>query len=258
MPCILLTALLAVAPLQAAPAAQTTAAAVTATAPASSETKADPDAATAPTKPVITIHGLCTSGTAASKGSTQAGSCATVVSRQQFETVINGLNAIGPPLLAAQRQAVAEGYAATLLNYEAAKKAGVERDPRYAEVMRLARMRAMGDMYNALLLEKARKVSPQQIEAYYKSNIDKFEELTLRRITLPRYNTANLKDEVFAAKAHSVANEIHDRAAKGEDPDALEKDAFDALGVKDPPKTQMGAVRRGLYVEDAGKATFCP
>lgn len=228
---------------------------MTATAPASPAAKTDTDAATPPNKPVITIHGLC-SGAPAAKNTSPAGSCTTVISRQQFDAVVNGLNAIGPPLLPAQRQAVAEGYANTLVNYEAARKAGVERDPRYAEVMRLARMRAMGDMYNALLLEKARKVSPQQIDAYYKSNVDKFEELTLRRITLPRYNSSNLKDEAFAAKAQSEAAEIHDRAAKGEDPDALQKDAFDALGVKDPPKTQMGPVRRGIYAEDQEKQLF--
>jgi hypothetical protein len=169
---------------------------------------------------------------------------------------MNGLNALGAPLLPMQRRAVAEGYATTLLNYEAAKKAGVDRDPRFAEVMRLARMRAMGDMYKALEMEKAGKVAPQEIEAYYKSNLDNLEELTLHRVTLPRYNRANLKDEDYAAKARKVADDIHDRIVKGEDLDTLQKEAFDTLGVKDPPTTKMGPIRRGAYAPDQEKQIF--
>jgi hypothetical protein len=179
-----------------------------------------------------------------------------VVTKQQFDVVVNALNAIGPPLLTAQRRAVAEGYATTLLNYEAARKAGVERDPRYAEVMRLARMRAMSDMYKALMQEKARKVAPEAIEAYYKENLDKFEELTLQRVTLPRYNSANLKDDQFADKASKIARDIHDRVVNGEDLDKLQKEAFEELGVKNPPSTKMGTVRRGMYAAEQEKQIF--
>jgi PPIC-type PPIASE domain len=246
---------MAMAPVQ-APATQTASTA------ADSPTAAHKDVAPAPatpaadlasSDPVITIHGLC-SGAASGKG--KSSDCTTVVTKQQFDAVVSSLNSLGAPLLPMQRRVVAEGYASTLLNYEAAKKAGVERDPRFAEVMRLARMRAMGDMYRALELEKAQKVSPQQIQAYYKNNTDKFEELTLRRVTLPRFNQANLKDEAFAAKALKLANEIHDRMVKGEDLDKLQKEAFDALGLRDAPGTKMGPVRRGLYAPDQEKQLF--
>jgi hypothetical protein len=265
MPCLLLTALLAVAtaPLQTQPSTQTAPPATTAKAssvPSAKKTQAPAAATTttnnatlAPTTPVITLHGLCASESGKNKPDA---ACSTVVTRQQFDAVVNALNAIGPSLLPVQRRGVAEGYAATLLTYEAARKAGVERDPRFTEVMRLARMRAMGDMYNALLQEKAKKVSPQAVQAYYANNIDKFEELTMRRVTLPRYNSANLKDEEFAARASKVANDIHDRMAKGEDVDSLQKEAFAALGVKDPPPTRMAVVRRGIYSADQEKQLF--
>jgi PPIC-type PPIASE domain len=254
-----LTALLAMvmAPMQAPSTTQTSP--TVASPPTAAHTDASPPAAAAPhaefapTDPVITIHGLC-NGAANATGKNAA--CTTVVSRQQFDGVMNGLNALGAPLLPMQRRAVAEGYATTLLNYEAAKKAGVDQDPRFAEVMRLARMRAMGDMYKALQMEKAGKVSPQEIQAYYNSNLDNLEELTLRRVTLPRYNHANLKDEAYAAKAREVANDIHDRMANGEDLDKLQKEAFDTLGVKDPPTTKMGPIRRGAYAPDQEKQLF--
>ncbi len=260
MPNFILTILLAtaMAPIQTPSATQTTSAKVPAASPAnpaSGSVASVKQAKMATSTPaVITIHGLC-SGQTSAKPKTDA-ACTTVVTKPQFDAVVNALNAIGPPLLPAQLRPVAQGYATTLLNYEAAKKAGVERDPRFAEVMRLARMRAMGDMYNALMQENARRIAPEAIEAYYKSNIEKFEELTLRRITLPRYNSANLKDEEFAAKASKVAEEIHTRAANGEDLDKLQKEAFDALGVKNPPTTKMAAVRRGLYAADQEKQLF--
>jgi len=254
-----LTALLAMvmAPMQAPSTTQT--APTVASSPAGAHTNASPAPATAPhaelapADPVITIHGLCT-GTAVAKG--KSSDCTTVVTRQQFDVIVNGLDALGAPLLREQRRTVAEGYAATLMNYEAAKKAGIERDPRFAEVMRLARMRAMGDMYKAMQQEEAKKVSPQEIQTYYKSHLDNLEELTLRRVVLPRYNSANLKDEVFEAKARKLASDIHDRMAKGEDLDTLQKEAFDALGVKDPPTTKMGPIRLGAYVPDQEKQIF--
>jgi len=266
MPNFILTVLLAIAmaPIQTQSATQPTSQTATATVPAASPAKPTADTAAsagktkiagvASTKAVITIHGLCSAEQSAKPKADAA--CTTVVSKPEFDLVVNALNAIGPPLLPAQLHAVAEGYATTLLSYEAAKKAGVERDPRFAEVMRLARMRAMGDMYNALLQENARKIAPEAIEAYYKSNVEKFEELTLRRITLPRYNIANLKDEEFAGKASKVAADIYDRAVKGEDLDKLQKEAFDALGLKNPPITTMAPVRRGVYAADQEKQLF--
>jgi hypothetical protein len=256
---LLLPALLAIAtqasfaiqtPSATTPKSQTAAAAKKVSAPAVSPKTSS---TIAPSDAVITIHGLCSSP---AKGETSSSACTTVITRQQFDSVLKGLDALGPQLLPMQRRAVAEGYAATLLNYEAAKKAGIERDPRFAEVMRLARMRAMGDMYKALMQEKASKVSQQEIQDYFKNNPGKFEELTVRRITLPRYNSANLKDDAYAAKARSLAEQIHDRAAKGEDLDQLQKEAFANMGISNPPSTKMGPVRRGLFAPEQEKQIF--
>lgn len=211
--------------------------------------KAKTDAITS-TTPVITIHGLC-STPAATKDA-----CTTVITRQQFDVVTEALGAIGQSPLPMQKHGIAQGYASTLINYEAAKKAGVEKDPRFAEVMRLARMRAMGEMYSAVMTEKAKKVSPEEIQAYYKQNTDKLEELTLRRVTLPKYNSANLKDEEFAVKAAKIAADIHDRAASGEDMDKLQAEAYEKLGIKGNASTKMAVVRRGVYSPDQEQQLF--
>src|SRR5579864_5036242 len=261
MYCFLLSALLiASAPMQTPSATATKPPSTTVkSAAASTTTTAQSPAAAKNAKPavlaasdaVITIHGLCSGSQAG-----QNESCTTVVTKKQFDVLVDALSALGPPLLPAQRRGVAEAYATTLRNYEAAKKAGIEKDPRYAEVIRIAQMRAMGDMYNALLQEKAKKVSPQEIEDYYNANLPRFEELILRRVTVPRRNTANLNDEEFTARARKIAGEMHERAVKGEEMDVIQKDAFSALGVKDPPSTHMAVVRRGIYAADQEKQLF--
>jgi len=249
-----LSALLAVAPAQMQATTQTAAEAAAKTPVVSSGKVSNPaKPELSPTSPVITIHGLCQAAKTAKAG---ASACSTAVTKEQFDSVVTALNAIGPQLLAPQRRVVAEGYANMLVNADAARKAGVERDPRFAEVMRLARLRAMGDMYNALMITRAQKVSAQEIQNYFEKNSGKFEELQLRRITLPRYNMANLKDDKFAAKARKIAEDVQARAAKGEDPDKLQEEAFKSLSVINPPTTKMGPVRRGMYVEDQEKQIF--
>src|SRR5437660_8880430 len=110
----LLTALLAMAmaPMQAPP-IQT--ASTAAGSPTAAHKNASPSPVAvskvklAPADPVITIRGLC-AGAATAKG--KSADCVTVVTKQQFDAVINSLNAIGTELLPIQRRQVAEGYAA--------------------------------------------------------------------------------------------------------------------------------------------------
>ncbi|HEY2116360.1 MAG TPA: hypothetical protein VGJ51_14785, partial [Candidatus Angelobacter sp.] len=133
MLCLLLTALLAApaAPVQSQATTQATVlpaaakSSTTAKKPANASQAAPKAGAGAalPADPVITIDGLCNA-----EAKNSSAPCRTVVTKQQFDVILNALNAIGPSLLPIQRRSVAEGYAAMLLNYEAAKKAGLEKD----------------------------------------------------------------------------------------------------------------------------------
>jgi parvulin-like peptidyl-prolyl isomerase len=196
---------------------------------------------------VVTIHGLCDRPAGNRSKAANAGDCATVVTRRQLDTVIDNLRVAGQVLAPTMRRNIAQGYADLMIYSEAARKAGMDKDPRFQQILEFARMRALTDMYRIRLEEQAKKISAQEIAAYYKNNLDKFEELHLRRITLPRYNTANLKDEDFAARAKHLAGDVRDRAAKGEDLDKLQNEAFETLGIKKPPTTSMAPIRRGMY-----------
>ncbi len=209
-------------------------------------------------KTVVTIHGLCSDVRATSTGgeSKKPGDCMTTLSRQQMETVVKVVEATGRSVLAPQRRDVAMSYVDLMANAAAAEKAGVDKDPRFADVLRLARLKALNDMYQVRLEEEANQVSNAEIKAYYEKNIAGFEELTLSHIGVPRYNSANLKDPDFEAKAKKLAYDIRERSAKGEDMDKLQKEALEALGIKAPPSTKMAPVRRGVFAQEQEEMLF--
>lgn len=208
----------------------------------------------APTAPVITIHGLCESEQPANPGS-KASSCDTVFSRQQFEALIEALGATTRDMEPAYYRNFAESYAGLLVYSKAGERAGVEADPRFEQAMNITRQRVLSEMYRSKKVEEARHVPSEEIEAYYKKNIDSYEQVGLDRLMLPRNNMANLNDLEFRAKAERLARELHERALKGEDFSKLEKEGFDALGVKDPPATEI-AIRRGELDDKADKEVF--
>jgi hypothetical protein len=209
-------------------------------------------------KTVVTIHGLCSDVRTVPAGgeSKKRGDCVTTVSHQQMETVVKVVEATGRSVLTPQRRDVAMSYVDLMSNAAAAEKAGVDKDPRFADVLRLARLKALNDMYQVRLEEEANQVTNAEIKAYYEKNIAGFEELTLSHIGVPRYNSANLKDPDFEAKAKKLAYDIRERSAKGEDMDKLQKEALEALGIKAPPSTKMAPVRRGVFAQDQEEMLF--
>jgi PPIC-type PPIASE domain len=219
-------------------------AAVAALAQTPAKKTAEPGRVVPSTEPVITIHGLCDPQ---GERAAMEGSCKTAITRKQFEFMLETLRATSRDIQPEMRRNAAEGYAELLVYSDAAKKAGLERDPRFERVMRLTLMRALADMYRQQRDEQAHNISPEEIQADYKKNIAGFEEFQLSRITLPKNNPANLNDLEFRAKAQHLAGDLHERAVKGEDLDKLQKTAFETLGVKTPPATRMVPVRRGSF-----------
>jgi hypothetical protein len=219
-------------------------------------TRVDKSANVPMDKTVLTVHGICENGAAKFENKSGADNCKTVITKRQMEAVIDVVQATGKSILPAQRRDVAVGYVDLLTGATAAEKAGVDKDPRFAEVVRLARMKALSDLYRVRLQEEANTITPDEVEAYYKQKLPAFEELQLVHMSFPKYNSANLKDAEFEAKARKLAYDMRDRAAKGEDIDKLEKEGLDVLGVKTPPPTKMAPVRRGVYSKEQEDILF--
>jgi hypothetical protein len=204
-------------------------------------------------KAVLTVHGVCETA----QPTSQTGSaCLTVVTKQQMEAVIDVVQATGKTILAPQKRDVAIGYVDLLTGATAAEKAGIDKDPRFAEVLRLARMKALSDLYRVRLQEEARNISANDIATYYQQNLAGFEELHLQLLSLPRYNAANLGDADYQARAKKLAYEVQQRASRGEGMEALEQEISAALNVKKPPSVHLAPVRRGVYAKEQEEMLF--
>lgn len=229
----------------------------------SAAAKAEPNADTGekpaepkvnPGDPVITVKGPCDDP--AKKGD----ACETVITREQFEKLAEALQ---PGMSPAIKLRLAGAYSKLLAMSKEAEKRGLDKLSRFEENMRFARMQILSQQLTVTLQEEAYKVSDSDIEKYYKDKTDTYQEASLLRLFVPHTKqiaapkvTAVKKDKA-AEKAEVEAREkageatmkqtaatLRARAAKGENFETLEKEAYLAAGLKgNPPTTKMEKVR---------------
>lgn len=202
--------------------------------------------------PVVTVQGLCPAVTDPAKNSTVPSTkeCKTVITKEQFVDLLKAFNQNNQPVSAGEQRKLAESYVDILIYAEAGKAAGVDKTPTFDEIMRVLRLRTIADLYLAQLADQYRNPSDQELEAYYQANKDKYETFKLDRIYIPKNNPdaqAPLEQKQgYQSRAPQVANDIQERAAKGEAMDTLQKDAYTTLGITaNPPSTAMNASRHG-------------
>ena len=225
----------------------------------SKETKkgAASEAALPATATVITVHGACGPGPAA-KGAAAKSSCVTHVSKKQFDALLNLVIPPNQPQTPQMRRTLAQRYVELLAIADAAEKAGVEKSPEFA----LLRLRGLAEAYQRQLDEKYKQVPQAEIDSYYNQHKEDYISATLRRLYIPKADAAKPKatdaeKAEFAKKATEIGNQMEERAKKGEDMDALEKDAYSKLGLSTtPPSTQIGPVRKGALPPATDKALF--
>ncbi len=220
-----------------------------------------PEVKAGPDDPVITLKGLCADSTQ------QGDACKTAITRAQFEKIVDALQPGMPP---AMRRQLATRYAWMLKMSTAAEKRGLDKEPKYDEMMRFARMQILAQQLSGALREDASKVTDGDVENYYKENALSYEQATFARIFVPRAKqipppvvtpkagakagtgtktSANQPPTAAQQKAaeeamSNVARDLRARAVKGEDPDKLQKEAYVAAGLTgNAPNTKMEKVR---------------
>src|SRR5438045_8712242 len=99
--------------------------------------KASEAAQVPPDAPVITIKNVCDNATAEAAKSAD---CKTVVTRAEFERL---LNAVAPQIPANARRQVATKYANLIVMAHEAPKSGLASGPRYEELMKLGRLKVL-------------------------------------------------------------------------------------------------------------------
>src|SRR6202790_4267055 len=243
---------------QAAPSATPPAATPSASTDKAPEIKVGPDDA------VITLKGFCADATQ------QGDACKTVVSRAQFEKLAESLQ---PGMSPAIRRQLAAAYSRILRMSTVAEKRGLDKQPKFEEKMNYARMQVLSGELSSALQEDAGKVTDSDIDDYYKKNEASYEQATFARIFVPRAKqivnpvvrpkagtnggakaSATAGANRLPTEAQKKASEEamtklaagpRARAAKGEAPDTLQKEAYVAAGLPgNAPSTKMEKVRR--------------
>lgn len=207
--------------------------------------------------PVITLKGMCSGTTAkpaaattktatganaagTTKSAAGAADCKTVITRADWERMLAVINRPIPPQY---RRQIAEQFVNLFELSNAGARAGLEKDPKVQERLKLSRIQVLGNAY----MEKVRDqpVSESAIDAFYKANASQFDEVTLKRVYVPKPAPAEGKP-VDEAASKALAQKIRDRAAAGEDFEKLQKEAYDEVSNKGtPPPSDLGAKRRG-------------
>lgn len=219
--------------------------------PVASAPDQDADAALSkvgPNDSVITVKGMC------DDPAKQGDSCQTIVTRAEFEKLGEAIRPNMPPNV---RRQLATYYSRMLPMTKEAEKRGLDKTPKYAELIRFARMQILSqELSNALQLE-SQNVSDADVEKYYKDNAPAFEEASLLRIFVPRVKQVAVqkpgaKEEEVEAQQKAgeaimkkTATDVRARAAKSEDFDKLQKEVFLTAGIKgNAPTTKMEKVRQ--------------
>jgi len=203
--------------------------------------------------PVLTIKGFCPGRQSAAKTP-----CETVITRAEFEEVAA---AVQPSMNKVVKQQLASLYPRLLVMAHESEKEGLDREPQNEQMIAFARLQILTQALTRKIQQDTLNVSDQEIADYYHANPETFEEYTLQRLFVPlrkqpaavtdsKSPRLNAQEQAVREKASEeemsrLAESLHARAVAGQDLLQLQKEAFDAAGVKvAAPNTSMGKVRR--------------
>jgi len=180
--------------------------------------------------PVLSVRGICQEPQESARST---GDCTVTVSRQDFDALMSILSPSGH-ITPEMKRHVAESYAEMLALANAARDLKLDDSPRYRATVRWLESKMLADMLRRHLEQESRSVPEAEIEAYYREEPSRFEEVRIRRLVLP-------KSEL----ARQMAVTLRDRAARGEDMEHLQKEAYQALSESaSPPTTDVGTRRK--------------
>jgi hypothetical protein len=251
-----------------------------------------------PEAPVITIEGLCDDGLLAgllvdsakpsvaaktstgtakpdqhnspsSTASAQSGKeCKTVITRAQWEKFSDAVQPPGGPqpvIPAPTNTHLVKRYSDLLLYARKARELGLEKDPAVQEEMKFATLQVLSGALTRHYRAQAEDISDAEVEKIYKEHPEKFEQVELQRIYIPKQKQhapdpdlkAKTKPDPAADEAEmkAVADKIQKEAVAGGDFQKLEDEAYQAAGIQDDaPSVEMGLVARAqipLEYQDA-------
>lgn len=242
---------------------------------------ADKSAAVAANAPVLTIDGVCpaqpkttaaaaktATGAKSAATKTPSAGCKTVITKAEFEKLANSL---APNVTPQLKKQLAGLLPRLMAMSEDAKQQGLDKTPEYAERVRFVRMQVLSQALQQQIQKKAADIPESELQKYYKEHPELFDQYNIDRIFVPRTKQAapeaqteeekgeklteeqqKAKEAADKAKAEEgeqamtkLAEELRTRAAAGEDFVKLQKEAFEAAGMKiESPTVNLPNVRR--------------
>jgi hypothetical protein len=201
-----------------------------------------------PDTPVITINGVC------DKGAVAGQDCKTVVTREQFESIVKSQQPNLPP---AARKQVATRLVNILLLSQKAHELGLDKGPEFDEQMYVAQLLAKARLASEHMQKEAAKVSDQEIADYYSAHANDFRTVSYDRLYVPKQKQVDAtadkpndpdvqkKRQASEAEMKEEADKLRARAAAGEDFSKLQQEAYDFAGMKlKASNTRVDKVRK--------------
>ena len=240
---------------------------------------ADNSASVPDNAPVITVTGVCPAQpkTTSAKGATakapttgkaSSADCKTVITKAEFEKLAE---AVAPNVTPQLKRQLAGVLPRLIAMSGEAKKQGLDKTPEYAETLKFVKMQVLSNELQRKIQKEAATIPDADVAKFYKENPQAYEQYSVERIFVPRTKQVDTevkaedeKDEKLAdeqkkareaaEKSKSdeaeqsmtkLAEDLHSKAAAGEDFTKLQKQAYDAAGMKiEAPNVNLSNVRR--------------
>ena len=206
----------------------------------------------APDAAVLTIKGLCPQ--TPDTGKISGDKCETVITRTQFEKLAR---AIQPSLSPVVKKQLMSLYPRLLVMSREAEARGLDKEEYFQQMFEFARMQILTQRLTRSIQQDAAKVPEEEIADYYQKNPGSFQEYSLERIYIPRVKQEPPPPQKLSDAAEEerrklaedemtkLADALRAQAVKGEPFDVLQKEAYQAAGMKsNPPNANMGKLRR--------------
>lgn len=188
---------------------------------------------------VITIEGLCDTPVGEK---TAPADCKTVITRAQFEKIVDALQ---PNLPLPQQRQLAGSYANVLMLAHEAHRLGLDKGPEFEERLQLAKLQAMAQLAAKNARSQATEISDKEIADYYQSHLSQYDQASAEQLFVPLMKQTAAKGAAAtppksmaesAAEMRKEAEALRARAAAGEDFEKLQGEANQFAGLKTPPR----------------------
>jgi hypothetical protein len=207
------------------------------TAPQPTSAPATPSGDVSPNAPVITLHGLCPDKPAGTD--TKAPDCQTIITRADFDHIVQTL---GPNMPPSARQTLAGDYARMLILSSEARKRGLQNTEHYHDMLKFLQNQLLTQELMRNLQEQA-KPSPADVEKFYQDNTGRYEQISVKRLFIPRNHPQESGDAKAAtaspkpltdAELNQQGEKLRAQLVAGGDFEKLQKEVYETAGFKTP------------------------